>query len=129
MKRKISFKLKTCLVVLRNWSVILNYRCLTRQLLIGFCICYAASGYAQNDTITLTTGKTLYGEIKNIKSKVLTLKTSYSDSDFKIDFKKVSKLNIQRRCFVLLTKGRRRTGYIKSRKENITFLIKYLNVI
>ena len=101
-----------------EWAASFNHKYNIQQLLIGFCICYAASGHAQNDTITLTTGKTLYGEIKNIKSKVLTLKTSYSDSDFKIDFKKVSKLNIQRRCFVLLTKGRRRTGYIKSRKEN-----------
>ncbi|WP_084221571.1 DUF481 domain-containing protein [Winogradskyella sp. PG-2] len=84
-----------------------------------FLLCAISfSLYSQNDTIALKNGKKIYGEIKNIQSNVLTLETSYSDSDFKINFKEVIGIKIQKICFVLLTKGIRRTGYVKSNKPN-----------
>lgn len=71
--------------------------------------------FSQNDTITLKNGRKVFGEIKKIQSKVVSIKTSYSDSDFKIKFKKINKIKIQRLCFILLTKGRQKTGYVNSK--------------
>ncbi|MGK0323849.1 MAG: hypothetical protein ACJARX_001200 [Psychroserpens sp.] len=69
---------------------------------------------AQNDTIRLISGDQLVGEIKMISEGVLKIETAYSDKDFNIEFKKVTKLVIQRKCLVVLTDNRRRFGYIKS---------------
>ena len=65
-----------------------------------FLLCAISfSLYSQNDTIALKNGKKIYGEIKNIQSNVLTVETSYSDSDFKINFKEVTGIKIQKICF------------------------------
>lgn len=73
---------------------------------------------AQNDTIVVKNGNVLYGEIKKLRSSVLTMETPYSDSDFTIDFAEVTELKIEKLCFVVLTGGRRLTGYIKSENPN-----------
>ena len=74
--------------------------------------------HAQNDTIKVKNGNTLFGEIKKLRSGILTMKTSYSDSDFTIDFSEVVEINVEKKCFIILTGGRRLTGYIKSHKPN-----------
>jgi hypothetical protein len=56
----------------------------------------------------------LYGEVKKLRSGVLTMGTSYSKSDFTIDFSEVTEIKIQKSCFIILTQGRRRTGLISS---------------
>ena len=89
-----------------------------RAYFILIFISTTLSVLGQNDTIVLKNSKSIYGEIKKIQSNVLTIETSYSDTDFKIDFKEVSQLKIEKLCFVLLTKGRRRTGYVSSKKAN-----------
>tara|TARA_R100001369_G_scaffold10707_5_gene23906 strand:+ start:23805 stop:24899 length:1095 start_codon:yes stop_codon:yes gene_type:complete len=70
---------------------------------------------AQNDTIRLISGDQLVGEIKMISEGVLKIETAYSDKDFNIEFNKVKRLVIQRKCLVVLTGNRRRFGYIKSK--------------
>lgn len=74
--------------------------------------------FSQNDTIVVKNGNVLYGEIKKLRSGVLTMETPYSDSDFTIDFGEVTEIRIQKRCFLILSGGRRRTGYIKSESPN-----------
>lgn len=76
------------------------------------------SSKAQNDTIRVKNGNVLFGEIKKLRSGVLTMETPYSDSDFTIDFSEVTELQIQKMCFIILSGGRRRTGYIKSNEPN-----------
>jgi putative salt-induced outer membrane protein YdiY len=73
-----------------------------------------AIGHAQNDTIRLHNGDQLAGEIKLISNGVLTLKTPYSDKDFRIEFDKVEALVIQTKCLIILTDDRRRFGYVKT---------------
>jgi len=73
---------------------------------------------AQSDTIVVTNGNVLYGEIKKLRSGTLTMETPYSDSDFTIDFDKVTEMKIQKLCFVILTGGRRLTGYLRSENPN-----------
>ena len=75
-------------------------------------------GFAQQDTVKISNGNVLYGKIKQVNSGVLTLKTSFSDSDFKIDFNEVGSLYITRKCFVIFTQGRRRMGYIQSESNS-----------
>lgn len=68
--------------------------------------------FSQNDTIVLKNGNVLFGEIKKIRSGILTMETPYSDNDFTINFSEVSEIKVQKSCFIVLTKGRRRTGFI-----------------
>ena len=88
-------------------------------LLIVVCLLFVPlSVSSQNDTITLKSGDKLAGEIKLIAKGVLKMETTYSDKDFMIEYNKVNKLSIQRKCLIVLTDDRRRFGYIKS-KTNI----------
>ena len=54
---------------------------------------------AQNDTIRFKDNTTLTGEIKSLSTGILTMETSFSDKDFKIDFNKVEEINISRKFF------------------------------
>ena len=56
----------------------------------------------------------IVGEIKNLGVGVLTVKTAYSDKDFKIEFHEVEEMIIERKCLLLLTKGRRRFGNVRT---------------
>lgn len=69
---------------------------------------------AQNDTIRLKNNNVLFGEIKSLKTGVLTMETSYSDKDFKIEFNKIETISISRQCIINLTGGRRYYGLVKS---------------
>lgn len=68
----------------------------------------------QNDTVRLKNNNLLKGEIKSFSKGVLIMETSYSDEDFKIEFNKIESLIIQRKCLVILTKGRRRFGNVNT---------------
>ena len=70
--------------------------------------------FGQNDTIVLHNGNMIDGEIKSINIGVLTIETSYSDSDFKVEFNKVDEMIIQRKCLLVLTGGRRRFGNVRT---------------
>ena len=89
-----------------------------RLFLIFIFFSISAASFAQNDTIRVKNGNVLYGEIKNLRAGVLTMETPYSDTDFNIEFNEVELINIQRKCFIVLSGGRRLTGYIKSLKPN-----------
>ena len=83
--------------------------------LIVVCLLFVPlSVSSQNDTITLKSGDKLAGEIKLIAKGVLKMETAYSDKDFMIEYNKVNKLSIQRKCVIILTDDRRRFGYVKS---------------
>lgn len=81
---------------------------------------------AQNDTIRVKNGGIFYGRIKGLTASVLTVKTPNSKKDFQIKFARVAELVVQRRCYVILSGGRRETGYIKSLKPN-EFTLTYAN--
>ncbi len=93
-----------------------------RFLFVALFVSISATSFTQNDTIRVKNGNVLYGEIKTLRAGVLTMETPYSDDDFTIDFSEVELINIQRKCFIVLSGGRRLTGYLKSQKPNeITF--------
>ncbi|MGB5319897.1 DUF481 domain-containing protein [Eudoraea sp.] len=70
--------------------------------------------FGQKDTLVFRNKDMAVGEVKELKAGILTLKTMYSDKDFKIEFNKVDELIIQRKALILLTRGRRRYGNIRT---------------
>ena len=59
----------------------------------------------------------MVGEVKNLASGVLTIKTKYSKKDFTVKFNRVSELVIERKCIVTLTQARNHFGYVKTIEE------------
>lgn len=88
-----------------------------------FILIFVHLSFSQVDTIVVKTGEHLYGELKQVNSGVLILKTSYSDSDLKIDFNEVATLHVNKKCFVILSKGRRKTGFIKTKNNFQIYII------
>ncbi len=56
----------------------------------------------------------MVGEVKNLSTGVLTVKTRYSKKDFNIKFNRVGEMIIERKCIVVLTQGQNRFGYVRS---------------
>lgn len=75
--------------------------------------------HAQNDTIRLNNNDIMVGTVENYITGVLTFSTSYSDSDFKVEFDKITEIYIHKKCIVTLTRSRRRFGYVKTLKPGI----------
>ena len=81
--------------------------------LIGFC------SFSQNDSIKFKNNDVLVGEIKTLLNGTLTMKTSYSDKDFKIEFKEVSEIYLNQTFVILLLNGEHYLGTAKTTKTNI----------
>ncbi len=87
-------------------------------------ICYiilvallSTSIIAQTDTLVTTNGETITGELKEMTRGVLTIKTDYSDSDFKIEWNKVLKIKSKNKFIVTLTDGTRLVGTINGNND------------
>ncbi len=72
----------------------------------------AISSYltAQTDTLITTNGETITGEIKQMDRGVLTIETDYSDSDFKIEWEKISTIHSRNTFIISITDGARLVG-------------------
>lgn len=84
------------------------------RILFAIFLFYSLTGFCQNDTIVLRNGNMIDGEIKLLSTGVLTIETSYSDEDFKVEFNKVEEMIIQRKCLLVLTGGRRKFGNVRT---------------
>ena len=67
-----------------------------------------------SDTLRVSTGEILTGEIKSMERNVITIETDYSDSDFMIDWGKVTEIFSDRLFIITTTEGDRYYGTIKS---------------
>ena len=74
--------------------------------------------FAQADTVYISSGEILYGEIKSFDRNVLTFDTKYADSDFKIDWDEVTGLASSTVLTVYTTDGTRTTGTFRFNSEN-----------
>ena len=74
--------------------------------------------HGQNDSIRLANNDLIVGEVKQLVTGVLTVKTSYSDKDFQIEFNKVRELLLHRKSIIILTDGRRRFGTVRSSRAS-----------
>ena len=74
---------------------------------------------AQGDTLILKSTEILVGELKEMNRNVVVLETDYSDSDFKITWKKVSQISTHTQFLVMLKKGDRFNGRLKSNGDHV----------
>ncbi len=80
--------------------------------------------FSQNDSIILKNNNRIVGEIKSLDKSVLTLKTSFSDKDFKIKWYHVKEIYSNRYFIVSLENGKRFSASIQtdSINKNIVLL-------
>jgi putative salt-induced outer membrane protein YdiY len=71
-----------------------------------------------NDTLVLVNNNVLVGEFKRMDKSVITFKTKYSDSDFKIKWHKVLEIQSDRIFIISLDDGTRLSSSIHSSKKN-----------
>ena len=79
-----------------------------------FSFIVSQSTQAQTDSLIFKTGTYMIGEAKTMDRNVLTFKTKYSDSDFKIEWDGISEIYTDTYFLITLTDGSRYNGNLKS---------------
>src|SRR4249920_1048186 len=74
----------------------------------------AARASAATDVVTMITGERIVGEIKKVEKDVLTIETTYSDSDFKIEWDQIASIESDRQFLVETFDGKRLSGTLKA---------------
>src|SRR4249920_1208847 len=74
----------------------------------------AARASAATDVVTMITGERIVGEIKKAEKDVLTIETTYSDSDFKIEWDQIASIESDRQFLIETFGGRRLSGPLKA---------------
>jgi len=82
--------------------------------LIAIMVLSFTKGFAQTDTLTMTNGEIVIGEIKKLERGVITIETAYSDSDFTIEWGQVAKIRSQLTHLLTMSDGRRFNATINS---------------
>lgn len=82
--------------------------------------------FAQIDSLKLKNGDELVGEIKSLDKGVLIMETDYSDSDFKIEWVKISQINTQSHFLISMQDGSRYYSTLKSYSDSRVLIIKSL---
>jgi len=80
---------------------------------------FSLLAFGQRDTLRFKNEDVMVGEVKDLASGVLTLKTRYSKKDFTIKFNRVKELIIERKCIVTLTQARNHFGYVRTTDEGV----------
>jgi hypothetical protein len=80
--------------------------------------------FAQKDTITFKNKDIIVGELKEMSSNILIIKTAYSDKDFNIKFDKVASLQLEHPYTIEFSNGIRLYGFIKTTAENKVIVTK-----
>jgi hypothetical protein len=75
--------------------------------------CVSAS-LAQNDTLIMTNGEKLVGEIKSLQRGVMVIETDYSEKDFQVEWNKVEEIYSPNLFIIALSDGSRLNGTINS---------------
>ena len=79
---------------------------------IFFLFLFANTLYSQTDVLITKDNTELKGEIKEMQKGVLTFKTSYSDSDFKIEWLEIKSIYSTNSFLIQLSEGKRLFGTI-----------------
>ncbi|TNF41605.1 MAG: DUF481 domain-containing protein [Cytophagales bacterium] len=78
--------------------------------------------FAQTDTLILKNKDKIIGEIKSMDKGVMVFETDYSNSDFKIDWKKVSQVFSQTKFLITLSDGMRYNGMVNSLNDSLVMI-------
>lgn len=76
--------------------------------------CTAFAATAQKDSLVLSNGNVIVGEIKSMDKGVLVIETDYSKSDFSIEWSGIREIYSSNRFLFTLMDGRRINGSVKS---------------
>ncbi len=77
---------------------------------------------AQSDSLVLSNGNTMVGELKEMKQNSATLSTDYSDDDFKIKWDKIKQLKTTTKFVVTLQSGERFNGFLSGNSDRLEIL-------
>lgn len=94
-----------------------------------FLVLISSIAHGQRDTLKLKNKDILVGLVESYDVGVLVFSTSYSDSDFKIEFDKITSIYIHKKCIVTLTKSRRRFGKVRTVKPGIVTIETNKNLV
>lgn len=86
----------------------------TGSLLALLFLLLTSTVFSQNDSIVLINGDHIAGEIKSMSRGVLTFKTDYSDSDFKIEWDGIAEIYGVNFFLFTLSNGERYTGSFRT---------------
>ncbi|WP_048330918.1 DUF481 domain-containing protein [Bizionia psychrotolerans] len=75
--------------------------------------------WSQNDTIVLKNNDKIIGEIKSMDRGVVTVKTDYSDSDFKITWIDIIRVSSEQTFLLTLSDGRRINSTFKTKGDDL----------
>ena len=90
-----------------------------KHLFIFFLLLICQIGQAQEDSLFVKdTEHPLVGKIKVLDQGVLTFKTSYSKSDFKIKWSKVLKMYTDTEFMIYISNGNKHIGYLRSQTDS-----------
>jgi hypothetical protein len=79
--------------------------------------------FAQVDSLQFTTGDYVVGEVKSMQKGVLTIETDYSDSDFTIEWKKVTGIFTETEFMINLSNGDTHFGGLESLAESTILIL------
>ena len=71
-----------------------------------------------SDTITLSNGDVLVGEIKELSKGIISIETVYSDADFTIEWDQVTRVKSEAYFLISLTNGTRLNGPVLPDPDN-----------
>lgn len=80
--------------------------------------------WGQNDTLVLKNNDKIIGEIKQMDQSVVTVKTSYSDKDFKIKWRNVKQVSTEQNFLVSLSNGERFNSTVSLNDEDKAIVYK-----
>lgn len=91
----------------------------SKFVIFSFCFLMSLAVFSQQDTLVLSNGDQLIGEIKKMERGVLTFKTPYSSSDLKVKWKKVKTIKSDENFLITVADGERhKTEGIEARSTD-----------
>jgi len=84
-----------------------------RRLAGVFLLLFFALAVKGQDTLYLSNGDVLHGEVKSLSKGVLLIETPYSDSEFAVEWLKITHFQSNRTFKIILSNGVRPTGIIE----------------
>jgi len=93
------------------------------SMLMFCCITFKIN--AQTDTLKFSDGAELYGEVKFFNRNIIRMETAFSDSDFNIEWDKVTNIRTVTTFLITLSDGRTFNGRLESDDaENLRIITK-----
>lgn len=97
---------------------------LFQSVILMFVLVVCQTSFSQKDTLVATNGNILIGEIKSMNKGVLKMKTSFSDSDFAIEWSEVKRLVTTTEYLISTTNGERYNGSLQSTATEALLILK-----